>query len=131
MQVTQDFKRHLQGSFEGSLGVEIILNCGKAYVKYMLDHKDSFEFMFLGDARLNVTLKEDEFSYSPGSPFEAFYKGATEALLPLIPDKAQRNIGILHAWSIVHGMACLLIKDIVSYEGNYEELIDKLIRCPL
>ncbi len=131
MQVTQDFKKHLQASFEASTDGGGLSHCGKTYVKYMLEHKDSFEFMFLGDARLNVTFKNDEFSYNPNSPFEAFYEGATQALLPLIPDKAERNIMILHAWSIVHGLASLLTKEIVSYEGSYEELLDKLLACPM
>ncbi|MDF2612985.1 MAG: regulatory protein TetR [Clostridia bacterium] len=101
---------------------------GKAYVKFMLDNKEYFRFIFFSECKVNVKLKANDFIYKPGNPFEVFCSGATAYLEHFIKDKTEINCIILSMWSIVHGISTLVIHETFEYEGDYEELVERMLR---
>lgn len=100
---------------------------GKAYVKFMLENKEHFRFIFFSEYKVNVKLEGDQFIYKAGNPFEVFCNSATAYLEHFIKDRKQINYTILSMWSIVHGISTLVIHETFEYEGDYEELVEKML----
>jgi len=104
-----------------------MVGIGKAYVKFMLENKEYFRFIFFSEYKVNVKLKGDQFVYQAGNPFEVFCSSATAYLENFMKDKKQINYTILTMWSIVHGIATLVIHETFEYDGDYEELVGKML----
>jgi AcrR family transcriptional regulator len=130
--VLQSFSKCLeQAAEEGKKNQMSMVAAGKAYVKFMVENKEYFKFIFFSDCGVKVKLEEDSFVYKKGNPFEVFCSAATLYLQPLIKDKKQINYIILSMWSIVHGISTLVINGTFEYEGDYEELIEKMLTVQL
>ena len=100
---------------------------GKAYVAFMLENKEYFRFIFFSECGVRVKLEKDKFVYNEGNPFGVFCSGATAYLEQFIEDRVQINFIILNMWSIVHGISTLIINGNFEYDGNYEELVQKML----
>ena len=105
-----------------------ILEIGKRYVTYMLEHKDYFQLLFSGDRKAVVTIEDGKFIYEKGHPFGTFAEVTTQFLKDMVVDEKKRNHIILHCWSIVHGLAHLIISGIVQYNGDASQLTELILR---
>ncbi len=100
---------------------------GKAYVKFMLEHREYFRFIFFSECKVTVELKEGRFIYKSGNPFEVFDIAATKYLQQFIEDRQKINLFILSMWSIVHGISTLISNESFKYDGDYEALIERML----
>lgn len=130
--VLESFSECLRRSIEeGKNNPRSMTFVGKAYIKYMLEHREHFKFIFSSECGLHVKLEGNQFTYNEGNPFEVFCAGATARLGAVITDPAKLNAVILSMWSIVHGFSTLVINNTFEYEGDYEELADRILTLEL
>lgn len=125
--VSQDFREHLEQVKVTSPGINGLVEIGKSYVRYMVTHKDAYQFMFLGEFKLSVKLQDGVFIYEKDSPFTPFHNAAHSHLGPIFQNSKQLNMVILNMWSQVHGLATLIINGIVEYEEDLDELVEKML----
>lgn len=128
--VMKDFSNEILKVARAYPNERCILEIGKRYVTYMLEHKDYFHLLFSGDKKAVVTIEEGKFIYEKGHPFGTFAEVTTEFLRNMVVDEKKRNHIILHCWSVVHGLAHLMISGIIQYNGDANELTE-LILTPM
>ncbi len=132
VRILQSFRKYLIDAAEKAKSEQSgMVGVGKAYVKFMLENKEYFRFIFFSEYKVKVKLIENQFIYQAGSPFEVFCSGATVYLENLIKDKNKINAIILSMWSIVHGISTLVIYETFEYDGNYEELVERMLYVEL
>ncbi|MBE6024312.1 MAG: TetR/AcrR family transcriptional regulator [Cellulosilyticum sp.] len=127
--------KYIMGSFSEEIrkvakehpGDRCLLEIGKRYVTYMLEHQDYFNLLFLGQKNAVVTITDMQFGYETNHPFSIFTEVATDYLKEKISDEGLRNRMILQCWSSVHGLVHLVISGVVKYDGNYGELADMML----
>lgn len=125
--VLNDFSAEIRRVAKENPGPRCVLEVGKCYVKYMLAHKDYFQFMFQSVIKEKVIIEDGKFIYDERHPFGVFCEVANEQLKEVIPDEKQRNDMIFHHWCEVHGMAHLLLSEIVEYKGDYDSFIEEIL----
>lgn len=125
--VSQDFREYLEQVVVIHPGLDGMIAMGKAYVRYMVTNKEAYQFMFLGELKLSIRLEESEFIYNEDSPFAPFYRAAHTNLEPMFQNTKQLNMVILNMWSQVHGLASLIVNDVVEYNQDIDELVEKML----
>lgn len=125
--VSQDFREYLEQVAVIHPGLDGMIAMGKAYVRYMVTNKEAYQFMFLGELKLSIRLEESEFIYNEDSPFAPFYRAAHTNLQPMFQNTKQLNMVILNMWSQVHGLASLIVNDVVEYNQDIDELVEKML----
>lgn len=73
--------------------------CGRAYVEFALNHPALFRLM--GRTHLGEGAE--------ASTAMRFLRESIDALLPPATPRARRSAAALHAWSLVHGIAVLML----------------------
>ena len=125
--VLGDFSAEIRRVAKENPGPRCMLEVGKCYVEYMLKHKDYFHFMYQSVIKERVIIEDGKFIYDEGHPFGTFCEVANEELKVAIPDEKERNGMIFHKWCEVHGMAHLLLSEIVEYKGDYGHLAEEIL----
>ena len=125
--VSQDFREYLEQVVVIHPGLDGMIAMGKAYVRYMVTNKEAYQFMFLGELKLSIRLEESEFIYNEDSPFAPFYRAAHTNLRLMFQNTKQLNMVILNMWSQVHGLASLIVHDVVEYNQDIDELVEKML----
>lgn len=125
--VSQDFREYLEQVVVIHPGLDGMIAMGKAYVRYMVTNKEAYQFMFLGELKLSIRLEESEFIYNEDSPFAPFYRAAHTNLQPMFQNTKQLNMVILNMWSQVHGLASLIVNNVVEYNQDIDELVEKML----
>lgn len=125
--IMEDFCEEIRKVAKAHPGDRCVLEIGKRYVTYMLEHRDYFNLLFLGEKKAIVTIDNGHFKYEQGHPFGAFVEVATEYLKHVIPDETRRNTVILNCWSSVHGLAHLIISGVVQYTEDYAKLAEMML----
>lgn len=104
-----------------------IVEIGKAYVKFMVENPDYLKLIFLSDQSGTVKIQGNELlSYEKGA-FQVFKSSAEKYFQLINLDKALYLEKILSMWSLVHGIALLISKKNIEYEGDYLKLVEKMI----
>lgn len=125
--VMQDFSNEILRVAQASPKELCALEIGKRYVTYMLEHRDYFQLLFLGNKKSIVTIEDSKFVYEKGHPFGTFAEVATEILRDVIKDEQKRNHIILHCWSTVHGLTHLMITGVIEYNGDISKLAESML----
>ncbi len=93
---------------------------GRTYVRFALDEPALFQLMF--SAELDELQARDDTLRSAG---EQLYGALQDAVRGLVPDPEQFRVGCASAWSIVHGMALLLLHGRLPADRSCrEQLVD-------
>jgi AcrR family transcriptional regulator len=130
-EVVGSFKNTLEevvGQYSDNPRAQLI-ELGKAYVRFMVEHPDYLEFLFLSGEKYPVVIVNGEFQNtdSPDCPFSIFKKCAQNFLDSLDAKIVDRTDDILMLWVFVHGLAVLIAKQSVKYSGDYLDLVAKMI----
>lgn len=105
-----------------------IIEMGKAYVKFAVDNPEYLNFMFLSDNAYPVKIEDNKFVDDKVSAFGVF-KGSAERFFQEIKlDEDSYMQKTLTLWSMVHGIAILIIKKSIEYKGDYLVLVENMIR---
>jgi len=101
---------------------------GKAYVKFMVQHPDYLKLMFLSDSVYSIKIKDNKCYGEGGSAFEIFKSNAESFFKEINLDESLYIEKVLAMWSLVHGISILLTKKSLEYDGDYMELVERIIK---
>ena len=94
---------------------------GQAYVRFAIANPSLFRLMF--STSLDRTGSAEECDQT--SPFQLLRSGVV-ALLPKESSRTDELVSMLRAWSLVHGLAMLILDQQVD-QAEANELIDQII----
>lgn len=108
-----------------------IVEMGKAYVKFMVENPEYLKFMFLSDNAYPVKIVDNKFSDDKVGAFEVFKDSAERFFKEIKLDENLYMQKTLTLWSMVHGIAILIIKRSIEYKGDYLVLVESMIRASI
>ena len=108
-----------------------IVEMGKAYVRFMVENPEYLKFMFLSDNAHPIEIRDDKFYGYENGAFGVFKNSVEQFFQAINFDKSLYMEKTLSMWSMVHGIALLISKKNIEYEGNYLELLERMIRTSL
>lgn len=108
-----------------------IVEMGKVYVKFMVENPEYLKFMFLSDNAYPVKVVDNKFSDDKVSAFGVFKDSAERFFKEIKLDENLYMQKTLTLWSMVHGIAILIIKRSIEYRGNYLVLVKSMIRTSI
>jgi AcrR family transcriptional regulator len=108
-----------------------IIEMGKAYVKFMVENPEYLNFMFLSDNTYPVRIQDDKFPDDKVNAFGVFKDSAERFFKEIKLDENVYMHKTLLIWSIVHGLAILIIKNSIDYKGDYLALVESIIKTSL
>ena len=125
--VTEEFTRYLQDVIEKNTNKnEIIRDMGRAFVRFFRDYPQAFA-LITNQKDIRIHLSEKEIQKSNYAPFQLFVEQSEPVLLmggvprEMIPQK------ILEFWSLVTGLAGIYAMQGFSYEGDWMEMVNRII----
>lgn len=104
-----------------------IIEMGKAYVRFMVENPEYLKFMFLSNKVSPIKIEKDRFYGCEDNAFGVFKNSAENYLKAMNFDEAVYMEKTLTMWSLVHGIALLIAKNSIEYNGDYLELVEKMI----
>ena len=125
--ILEDFTTEIKQVAEENPGERCLLELGKHYVTYMLEHKDYFYFIFQGIVKSKVEVTDTDFICDKKHPFYIFNLVADEKLKKHISDERLRHSTILRLWCEVHGIAHLMISGILVSKEECALLTEKML----
>ncbi|WDV45799.1 TetR/AcrR family transcriptional regulator [Clostridiaceae bacterium M8S5] len=108
-----------------------IVEMGKMYVKFMVENPEYFKLMFLSNDVYTIRIKDDKFIYSEDSAFRVFKESSQKYFQKINLSKKLYMQKTLTMWSMIHGIAILILKKSIEYEGDYLVLVEKLIKTSI
>ncbi|WP_346889244.1 TetR/AcrR family transcriptional regulator [Clostridium sp. UBA1056] len=105
-----------------------IVEMGKAYVKFMVENPEYLKFMFLSDNAYPVKIVDNKLSDDKVSAFGVFKDSAERFFKEIELDENLYMQKTLTLWSMVHGIAILIIKRSIEYKEDYLVLVESMIR---
>lgn len=104
---------------------------GCAYVRFFVENPAYLRLLFFSDVGRQIDEKlanGDETLEKPESTFyDVLNRYAAENSATDPADALERKALALGAWGLVHGITVLLVHGDFPYEGNYMELVRKII----
>lgn len=104
-----------------------IIEMGKSYVKFMVENPEYLKFLFLTEHKNPVFISNSKLTHSEGTPFDVFKKSAEYYLSSIDSDRELYYLNTMSMWSLVHGIALLIANKIIEYEGDYLELVERML----
>lgn len=125
--VTEKFVSRLNEAMKVNGSKDTLLtNIGKTYVQFFIDNPNYYSFLFNeSDIKIIFSADRDKIAH---------YKDLVDdpnSLVFLmdkldIPESLQMQ-NILALWSLVHGLAGIITMEGVTFEGNWELMIEKIL----
>lgn len=107
---------------------ERIVELGKKYVRFMVENPDYLKFAFLTKSEPVISIEEDKLKTVGSGTFNIFENCALDFLKDINVKEEDYVQDIIAMWSMVHGLATMLVYKTFSYEGDYLELVEKILR---
>lgn len=125
--VTLEFSKAMQDVVDNNKDPERLIDeFGVAYIKYFVNNPESFLFV-TNQRDIDIRISEDRIEDSDYQPFQIFQIHASKQLLAMgLPQKEiSKNIIVL--WSFVNGLSGLSVMKGFHYEGDWMEMVKKII----
>lgn len=104
---------------------------GYSYVKFFVENPEYLRLLFLSDLAINFKNEHIETFKNGEQPFQTFYNAIerfqSESQNSVAGNGSDPNALVLSCWGLVHGMAILIAKKDFSYDGDYLELVRKIL----
>jgi len=107
---------------------ERIVELGKKYVWFMVENPDYLKFAFLTKSESEITIEEDNLQESRYETFNIFKNCALDFFKSINVKEEDYEQDIIAMWSMVHGLATMLAYKTFSYDEDYLELVEKILR---
>lgn len=107
---------------------ERIVELGKKYVWFMVENPDYLKFAFLTKPESVTVMEEDKLKNAGNGTFNIFENCAHDFFKSINVKEEDYVQDIIAMWSMVHGLATMLAYKTFSYEGDYLELVEKILR---
>lgn len=104
-----------------------VLELSKTYITYMLDNPEYMEFMFLSGHSRSIKIEGNKLPIHEDSAFGIFKKSAENYFDTIDLDEELYLSKALQIWGTVHGIATLLVKKVIEYDGDVLNLIESII----
>lgn len=108
-----------------------IVEIGKAYVKFMVENPEYLKLMFLSDSSYPIRIKDNQFYGNKNSSFGVFKDSSERYFKEKNLNKNLYMEKTLTMWSMVHGIAILIIKKSIEYKGDYLVLVERMIKTSI
>ena len=108
---------HMRVVAQGEQGQAVLAALGRCYVDFALQRRGLFRLMFTG------TLERNRYPALLEAA-QALHRQLEQAVAALVADA--EGIVSLSAWSLVHGLAQLLLEGQVAAGGNHQVLIERV-----
>lgn len=113
--------------YEGKCERQII-EVGKLYVTFMVEHPEHFKFIFMMDHKSPIIIKEGTFA-EPERYIVSMFKTLFERLgNERNMDDGSWSMDALSVWSLVHGFTVMLVNNTIAYEGSYADAVETMVR---
>jgi AcrR family transcriptional regulator len=103
---------------------------GYSYVKFFVENPEYLRLFFLSDFANNIKKMNHETFKNGEQPFNTFYKAIERCQLEIQNGEGESvdpNALALSCWGLVHGTAILIAKKDFPYDGDYLELVKKML----
>ena len=107
---------------------ERIIQLGKKYVWFMVENPDYLKFAFLTKSETPIVIEKDKIKNIEYGTFNIFENCALDFLKSINVKKENYVQDIIAMWSMVHGLSTMLAYKTFSYEGDYLELVENILR---
>ena len=107
---------------------ERIISLEKKYVWFMVENPDYLKFAFLTKSQYGVVIEKNKLECEGYNAFNVFENCALDFLKSINVKREDYVQSIIAMWSMVHGLATMLAYNTFSYEGDYLELVEKILR---
>lgn len=104
-----------------------IIEMGKTYVRFMVENPEYLKFLFLNEHKYPILITNNKLEHQDGTPFDVFKKSCCFYLESIDLNKESYYLEIISMWSSVHGIALLIANKVIEYNGDYLELVEKII----
>lgn len=104
-----------------------IIKLGRAYVCFMVENPDYFEFLFLGTLKHNVQIDAYNQAGYFSQPFNIFKNSAINYLKSINVKKEDFTDNITAMWAMVHGLSVMFVNRTVVYDTNSLDLVEKIL----
>ncbi|SKC89253.1 TetR/AcrR family transcriptional regulator [Maledivibacter halophilus] len=108
-----------------------IVEMGKAYVKFMVENPEYFKFMFLSDNPYPIKIEDDKFLNAKAGAFGVFKDSSERYFMGINLNKDLYMQKTLTMWSMIHGIAILIVKKSIEYNGDYLALVERMIKTSI
>lgn len=108
-----------------------IVEMGKAYVKFMVENPEYFKFMFLSDNPYPIKIEDDKFLNAKAGAFGVFKDSSERYFMEINLNKDLYMQKTLTMWSMIHGIAILIVKKSIEYNGDYLALVERMIKTSI
>ncbi|TFD94370.1 TetR/AcrR family transcriptional regulator [Jeotgalibacillus sp. R-1-5s-1] len=103
-----------------------IIEMGKRYVQFLVEKPEYLSFIFMSDSAIPIQVSKTGI-HSQVDAFNVFSESAKNYFHAASIDPAVHKEKTLLMWSMVHGMALLVAKKNLIYQGDYMELIENML----
>ncbi len=103
---------------------------GKSYIKYFIDNPSYFTFLFM-HPNFSLNISKDNISCENFPPFSIFIQTVDKIMSERNIDREDFIINMIAMLSMVDGLISLFVSKNVSFEGDYMEYVDKVLRQSL
>ena len=103
---------------------------GYAYVKFFVENPEYLRLLFLSDFANSIKHINHDTFINGEQPFNTFYKAIERCQSEIQNgegDSVDPNALALSSWGLVHGMAILIAQKDFSYDGEYLDLVRKIL----
>ena len=107
---------------------ERVIELGKKYVWFMVENPDYLKFAFLTKSKSEIIIGENKLKSGEYAAFNIFENCALDFFKSINVKKEEYAQDIIAMWSMVHGLATMLSYKTFLYEGDYLELVEKILR---
>lgn len=104
-----------------------IIELGKKYVWFMVENPDYLKFAFLTKSKSVTIMEEDKLKNVRYGTFNIFENCALDFFKSINVKEEDYQQNIIAMWSMVHGLATMLAYKTFSYEGDYLNLVEKIL----
>ena len=126
-QVTMEFSKAMEDVVvNNSDSSKLIMEFGLAYIQYFVEHPDSFLFI-TNQNDLDIRISKDRVWDSSYAPFQIFQSHASRIFLDSGMPEEQLPATIISLWAFVNGLAGLSVMKGFHYEGNWMEMVEKIM----
>ena len=106
---------------------ERIVELGKKYVWFMVENPDYLKFAFLTKSKPVTVIEEDKYKNVGNGTFNIFENCALDFFKSINVKEEDYKQDIIAMWSMVHGLATMLAYKTLSYDGDYLDLVEKIL----
>lgn len=126
--VAEEFTRYLQEVVQKNTNKkELIRDMGRAFVKFFQEYPQSF-WLITNQKDITIRMSENGIESTSYAPFQLFVQ-QTEPLLRESGKTGEQIVQtVLELWALVNGLASIYVMRGFKYEGDWMEMVNKIIQ---